>query len=226
MLRTCVRNNLKSDLNLFNHNLLQGSWQRCCEGLGAFRAPGGGALSQLLFERLLARYSEPSRQYHSLQHLQECVSHFEAAAGLAICPAEVEMALWFHDAIYELGRHDNEAASASWAETELVSAGVDRAAVDRVKALIMATLHTATPSGTDECLLIDIDLSILGAAEARFQEYEGQIRGEYSFVPEPLFSQKRKEILLSFLNRPRIYSTEYFFQKLETVARNNLSQVV
>jgi predicted metal-dependent HD superfamily phosphohydrolase len=219
-------NNLKPDLDAIHHTLLQRSWQRCCEGLGAFFAPGGGALAQKLFERLIARYAEPSRHYHSLQHLVECISHFEAAEGLAAHPGEVEMALWFHDAIYELGRHDNELVSASWAVAELLSAGVEPRAVERIRALIMATLHSASPTGTDECLLVDIDLSILGAAEPRFQEYERQIRAEYAFVPEALFNQKRKEILQSFLNRARIYSTEYFFQRLEPVARSNLSKVV
>jgi predicted metal-dependent HD superfamily phosphohydrolase len=205
---------------------LRRSWARCCEGLGAFKTNDGQLEEQQVFERLWTRYSEPSRQYHSVQHLLECIAHFEEVAALAMHPAEVEMALWFHDAIYELGRHDNEAASAIWAETELRSAGVDPGAIERIRALIMATLHSASPSGTDECLLVDIDLSILGANEERFQEYERQIREEYAFVPEPLFSQKRKEILRGFLDRPRIYTTEYFFKRLEPVARSNLSKVV
>lgn len=205
---------------------LRRSWARCCEGLGAFKTNDGQLEEQQVFERLWTRYSEPSRKYHSVQHLLECIAHFEEVAALAIHPAEVEMALWFHDAIYELGRHDNEAASAMWAEAELHSASVDPGAIERIKALVMATLHSASPSGTDECLLVDIDLSILGANEKRFQEYERQIREEYAFVPEPLFSQKRKEILRGFLGRSRIYTTEYFFQRLEPIARSNLSKVV
>jgi len=74
----------------------------------------------------------------------------------------------------------------------------------------------------DAPLLVDIDLSILGQAEARFQEYEAQIRREYEWVPEPAFALKRAEILERFLARERIYSTEPFFSKYEKQARANL----
>jgi predicted metal-dependent HD superfamily phosphohydrolase len=214
------------DAGSIRQALLQRSWARCCEGLGAFRATGGQARRQEVFEKLCTRYSEPTRKYHSMQHLRECITHFEDSSTLARQPAEVEMALWFHDAIYELGARDNEAASARWAEAELLQAGVAREAIDRVLAMIMATLHSATPSDADERLLVDIDLSILGANEARFQEYENQIREEYAFVPEPLFRQKRGEILRSFLERPRIYNTPFYFEKLERIARSNLGRVI
>ena len=67
-----------------------------------------------------------------------------------------------------------------------------------------------------------MDLAILGADEKRFVEYEQQIRKEYSFVPDTIFQTKRTEILQGFLNRPRIYGTAYFFDRLESRARCNL----
>ncbi len=71
---------------------------------------------------------------------------------------------------------DNEAASADWAARALRAAGADDALVGRVHALVMATRHDQAPATPDEQLLVDIDLSILGAAPARFVEYERQIR--------------------------------------------------
>ena len=65
-------------------------------------------------ERLLARYAEPHRRYHSQQHLHECLVHLRPALHLTEHPGEVEIALWFHDAIYELKAQDNEAQSAQW----------------------------------------------------------------------------------------------------------------
>jgi predicted metal-dependent HD superfamily phosphohydrolase len=73
-------------------------------------------------------------------------------------------------------------------------------------------------------LLVDIDLAILGASEPRFAEYERQVRDEYAFVPEPLFYEKRRAILQSFLARPRIYSTRHFTNLLERRARMNLAR--
>lgn len=73
-----------------------------------------------------------------------------------------------------------------------------------------------------EQVLVDIDLSILGASEERFAEYEQQIRSEYSFVPGWLFRRKRRSILKSFLGRNHIYSTPHFHSLLEIKARQNL----
>jgi predicted metal-dependent HD superfamily phosphohydrolase len=72
-----------------------------------------------------------------------------------------------------------------------------------VHALVMATGHDAVPQGRDQEVLVDIDLSILGATPARFDEYEQQVRAEYAWVPEFLFRRKRRAILGQFLARPR-----------------------
>ncbi|WP_454827858.1 HD domain-containing protein [Pseudoxanthomonas wuyuanensis] len=201
-------------------NDLLPSWQRAWTGMGA--AGDGDAL----YASLLVRYREPQRHYHTLQHLGECLASFDEVRALAQHPHEVELALWFHDAIYEVRRSDNEARSADWAQQVLLQAGVDADAADRVHALIMATLHTAVPVLDDERLLVDIDLSILGAPEDRFTEYERQIRQEYAFVPKWLFRRKRRAILQGFLGRQAIYSTVHFREKLEARARANLQRAI
>ena len=96
----------------------------------------------------------------------------------------------------------------------------------RVAELVLATKHTSLPASQDEQLLVDIDLSILGAGEHRFAEYEVQIRDEYSIVAEPIFRQKRRAILQSFLDRPFIYSTAHFRSALEARARFNISNAI
>ena len=145
---------------------------------------------------------------------------------LAERPAEVELALWFHDAIYDVRRSDNEEKSAEWARAELAGHGASAQPAAYVHALVMITRHSALPRTQDEKVLVDIDLSILGADEARFAEYERQIRAEYSFVPEWLFKRKRRAILQSFLDRASIYSTDHFVATLEQKARANLRRAV
>nr|WP_315464753.1 N-methyl-D-aspartate receptor NMDAR2C subunit [uncultured Rhodoferax sp.] len=179
-----------------------------------------------LCDALLAAYAEPQRHYHSTQHLAECLHGFEAVRHLAQRPAEVALALWFHDAVYDVQRHDNEARSAAWARQALSTAGVQAEVAARVFDLVMATCHTSAPATGDAQLLVDIDLSILGADAQRFAQYEQQIRKEYAFVPEDLFRTKRKEVLQSFANRPRIYSTDNFHALLEARARANLAEAV
>lgn len=179
-----------------------------------------------LLARLLSRYAEPHRHYHATQHLAECLSHTERIQALAERPTEVLAALWFHDAIYDTQRHDNEALSADWAHQALLEAGAEAAMADRVHQLVMATQHRAEPVTPDEQVLVDVDLSILGATPGRFTQYEAQIKAEYAWVPEAIFSQKRREVLSSFLARPRLYATDVFEALYEARARENLRQAL
>ena len=199
---------------------LRASWHRCWTPLAA---AGHGASVR---DDLIHRHAEPHRRYHTLQHLRECIAWCERTVHLALRPAEVELALWFHDAVYALRGGDNEQQSAALAESSLLTAGASAEARQRIAHLVLATRHTALPTSPDEQLLVDIDLSILGAPEARFAEYEAQIRDEYAFVPRLIFKQKRRKILRSFLARERIYSTPFFFEALEGRARQNLARAV
>lgn len=200
--------------------LFQSSWSRAWHGL---RAQGDGLA---LRNAVLAAYAEPHRRYHTAQHLEECLSLFESVRDAPDRPAEVEMALWFHDAVYELQGGENEARSAAWVREELLKAGVALGTAATVHDLVLVTRHTAAPRTRDECVLVDIDLAILGASEPRFVEYERQIREEYAQVPERLFRLKRQEILQSFLDRSKIYSTPSLHQQLEARARTNLTHAV
>ena len=196
--------------------LLQTSWHRAWRDLGAHDN------DEALRVDLLAHYAEPHRKYHSLQHLNEVLDLFNSVRHLARHPAEVEAALWFHDAIYEVKAQDNEERSAQWARAAALAAGIQQQSADRLYTLVMATRHTSAPAEPDEQLLVDIDLSILGADRERFDQYEQQIRDEYAFVPLELFKQKRRAILQTFLARPRIFNTAHLAQRFEEMARANL----
>jgi predicted metal-dependent HD superfamily phosphohydrolase len=123
----------------------------------------------------------PHRHYHTVRHLEECFAQFDLLKEEATRPEEVELALWFHDAIYDPRRSDNEARSAQWAFESLQ--GVSPGTAENVRALVMATRHDALPESNDAQILVDVDLSILGASEERFDEYEAQARAEYAWVP-------------------------------------------
>jgi predicted metal-dependent HD superfamily phosphohydrolase len=123
---------------------------------------------------------------------------------------EVEIALWFHDAVYDPHQHDNEVLSARWAVQIAQEIGVSTEVCERMRSLILATQHDTIPQTPDAQILVDIDLAILGASEARFDLYEKQVRQEYHWVPEEQFCKARRQILDRFLARPFIYSTIYF----------------
>lgn len=196
--------------------LFEASWDRIWPALGA-RGHG-----HAVRDAVLQRYAEAHRRYHTLQHLAECLTLLADVRDAADRPDEVEMALWFHDAVYALKASDNEARSADWARDALQAAEVPALVADRVHALVLATQHKALPSGRDAQVLVDVDLSILAAPPARFAEYERQIREEYAHVPGFLFRLKRRAILQSFLDRPALFSTPGLHQRLEARARANL----
>jgi len=199
---------------------LQANWN------AAWRAVGIARADDALRIELQHSYSEPQRHYHTLQHLGECLEWFEREKELAERPGEVALALWFHDAIYDVHAHDNEARSADWARSAMLEHGATKEAAERVHALIMATRHDAVPQGRDAELLIDIDLSILGAERARFDEYERQVHAEYAFVPDEIRLPRRRAILQRFLAREAIYTTPRMHALLEAQARANLARSI
>jgi predicted metal-dependent HD superfamily phosphohydrolase len=175
-----------------------------------------------VFQELVSLYSQPHRHYHNLRHIAECLAEFDSARHLAGQPTAVELAIWFHDAIYDTHAPDNEERSAALARQCLADAAVNAKSRESVTTLILATKTHNASMHPDAGLLVDVDLSILGQPEPRFLEYEAQIRREYEWVPESMFVAKRAEILERFLARERLYATDRFFSRYEHTARANL----
>lgn len=194
-------------------------WQETWVLVGA-PLPAGG------FEELRKRYGEPHRAYHNLEHVLACLEAAASVRSELRSPATVELALWYHDAIYDPRRSDNEEESARFAAEQLHST-LAPDALASVRGLILATKHAGAPIGGDDArYVVDVDLAILGAAPEAFDAYEDAIRHEYRWVPAPIFRRKRREVLTGFLERPRIYSTEHFRELLEAAARLNLSRSI
>jgi len=177
-------------------------------------------------DRVLASYAAPGRHYHTQQHLAECLAWFDQVAHLAVHSGEVAIALWFHDAVYVPQARDNEVRSAAWAADALRAAGASDAVIARVHAHVMATAHHGASGDGDTSLVVDIDLAILGAAPARFAQYEQQIRAEYAAVPDAVYQVKRREVLAGFLARPALYATPALHARLDIQARSNLERAI
>lgn len=177
-----------------------------------------------VYNDLVARYSEPHRAYHTLQHIGHCLDELEQARHLAVNSDAVELALWYHDVIYDTKANDNEERSAVLAAEMVRGALLPDNLSQLVANLITATKHLAIPTDPDVQLLVDIDLSILGQTEDRFDEYERQVRKEYEWVSEDAFVVGRSAILKSFLGRPNIYATQFFRNKYEAQARRNIAR--
>ncbi|MEM1205148.1 MAG: N-methyl-D-aspartate receptor NMDAR2C subunit [Acidobacteriota bacterium] len=190
---------------------------------GILSAFGLGDGDGRLYLELVERHAEPHRQYHDLRHVDDCLGHLDDLPVEGTDPATIEVAIWFHDAVYDPYGKDNEGASAELARRSLGQLGADGDRIERVVHLILATRHDAVPDDLDAQRMVDIDLAILGSDRRRFEAYEGEIRGEYRKVPGFLFRRKRKQILRGFLERESLYLTAPFVERFEETARSNLA---
>ena len=179
-----------------------------------------------VFDVLVAAYSAPDRHYHTLEHLAEMFRVASRLLSITDDPSAVQLAVWFHDAVYDPRAADNEARSAELVGTLLGPLGVPRAELERVARLVHATAHLADdrpPADRETAILLDADLAILGAAPERYARYAGAIRSEYAWVPEPEYRAARAQVLDRFLARPRLFWTELAYQEGEQQARANMT---
>lgn len=154
------------------------------------------------YNALLEAYGQPQRHYHSARHIGPCLTELDLARDQAAEPAEIEMALGFHDAVYDTHSSSNETLSARWAHRFLEAQGLLLARIERIVAHLLATCHSGTPADPDSPLTGNAGLAILGATPENYRPFESQIGQEYGWVPEEVFRAKRAEILESFLKRP------------------------
>jgi predicted metal-dependent HD superfamily phosphohydrolase len=178
-----------------------------------------------IFFELAESYEASTRHYHSDRHVSECLKHFSNYRDQAEKPAEIEIAIWFHDAIYDTTKSDNEEQSADWAKRYLTQKAVNPLAVDRIEKMIIAT-KTHQSESEDSALMVDIDLGILGASADVFEEYDAAIRREFHWVPTVQYCIGRSQVLSSFLKREAIYQTPAMFDLYEVQARENLSRKI
>lgn len=171
---------------------------------------------------LITFYNSPERYYHNFNHVLSCLAYFEKIKPLSRNPDAIELALIFHDVVYDSHKHDNEAASAQFASVSLARLGVSKDVIRQVEELIMATCHNVAPVNRNSALIMDIDLSILWQAPPVFDDYEAAIRKEYAWVSEEAYRVGRSQVLHGFIQRSRIYYTDYFRKLYEGAARENI----
>lgn len=193
--------------------------------MAALGSVGAVADGTRVFHALIARYCEPQRHYHTLEHVDACLAWLDWFAGSATRRGEVELALWFHDAVYEPGSSDNERASAALACRELTAMGVPTASIERIVEAILATAAHEAPVG-DAALVVDIDLGILGSSPRAFERFEQQIRREHIHVAEGAYRRGRCAVLQGFLSREHIFTTPAIAALLESPARTNLERAI
>lgn len=174
-------------------------------------------------EDLLARWSEPHRHYHNLDHLTAVLGVIELHVDSVPNPMAVRLAAWFHDAVYNPRRLDNEEASALLAEETLPKLNVSSATVAEVARLVRLTAsHDPLPGDRNAELLIDADLAILASDRETYRAYTQAVRREYAHASDAAFAAARAEVLRNLLGLPRLFHIPALRDTWEDAARCNL----
>lgn len=178
------------------------------------------------YHKLIKYYSESHRFYHTAEHIEDMLMLFDKYIHLIQHKKEVELAIWFHDAVYDIHSKSNELDSAVLADNFLLKHGVAKELIPRIHQLICSTRHDSKLTDNDQKILTDIDLSILGTEKDAFERYEQNIRKEYADIDQQTYMLGRLGILRMFNNREFIYQTKEFRKSYEDKARKNLNRSI
>ena len=175
-----------------------------------------------MLDALVGRWSEPHRAYHSLSHLNAALGHVHEFDLDHNDTTVVEWALWFHDAIYDATATDNEELSAVLVEEQLDHHLPDAMVLEIARLVRLTAGHIVEPADRIGGVMIDIDLSILGAPADVYDAYTVGVRHEYSHRTDDEFREGRGTFLEAMIARDQIFNTPTGIQLWEIRARTNL----
>lgn len=197
-------------------------WGAALDAAGAHSGDRFGA-----FADLVARHGEPGRHHHDFDHASDVVDVVLGLHSPGDDWAVAVLAAWYHDAVYDptAARGANEGASAVLAFEVLSALGVTLTALGSITRLVCLTA-SHSPRATDRAgsILCDADLSVLGADDERYDRYVDEVRTEYAHVSDDAWSEGRRAVLRTFLDRPQIFHTLAGRERWEAPARANISR--
>lgn len=177
------------------------------------------------YENLVKHYNSKGRFYHNLNHIEALLKLSDEYKYLLSSKKTIDFTIWYHDAIYDASKNNNEEKSAELARKDLTDLGLDATLIENCFNLIVATKTHQLSEETntfDAQFLLDIDLSILAVDRDEYMEYTRHIRKEYQMYPNFLYKKGRKKVLNHFLEMEHIYKTELFRNLWENKAKGNL----
>jgi predicted metal-dependent HD superfamily phosphohydrolase len=187
------------------------------------RLAGDSGTSRTEWAALVGAWSEPHRRYHDLAHLAAVLGIVGELAGSAADPAAVRLAAWYHDAVYDPRRDDNEERSAARARAGLRGL-VEERRIDEVERLVLLTAgHDPQPGDADGAVLCDADLAVLASPPEAYAAYASAVREEYGHLPDAVFAAGRAAVLEQLLALPALYRLPAVAERWTAPARANLA---
>ena len=204
-----------------DRNRFEALLNRCCtDGRGS-------ADAGRIFDEISRRYGEPHRRYHTPRHIRHCLEQFDLAADLLDDRDAVELALWFHDVVWEAqaAPASNEQRSADLF-VERLGGALDERFRDTVYRLVMVTVYPSEPATSDEGYMTDIDLSSFGLPWEEFRRDSQAVRDELPHLTDEEFFPKQHGFLRMLLGRERFFVTDFFAGRYERTARDNIERLL
>jgi predicted metal-dependent HD superfamily phosphohydrolase len=203
-------------------DLLRGRWEALFCGYDADKGD-----VEDLYHQLVRLYSAGGRPYHNLSHIRSLLDLSDTFRDRIRNYQAHSFAVWFHDAIYDTRKKDNEERSAKFAVKSLGRFKIPVDTLALACEMIVATREHQNKGGSEDLdLFLDLDLSILGSEEEVYRSYAQAIRKEYWWAPASLYNEGRKKVLVSFLERESIYLTREMVNRLEEQARRNIRREI
>jgi len=192
-------------------------WRRC---VASPPSPAGGEVYADLFKRL----GEPGRKFHNIGHIDDCLGRLDEVKAHLDDPDAVELALWFHDAVYVPGDPTNERRSAELFLSH--AAGAPGPFRRRVTALVLTTRRNRTPRDNDCRFIDDIDLAGFGSPWDEFMHNGDLLRREFASQSDADYYRGLASFLASLRRRPRFFRTDWFAKRYETQAQRNIVRLL
>lgn len=184
------------------------------------------SLKNKLWTEIEKNYSSKKRYYHTLQHLDNLLSQLTDVKSEIQNWETILFTLFYHDIIYNSIKSDNEEKSAELAEKRMKQISVPNDKIELCKKQILATKSHIKSTESDTNYFTDADLSVLGQNWETYLLYYKNVRKEYSIYPILVYNSGRKKVLNHFLSMDRIFKTDFFYNKFEKQAKQNLKQEI
>jgi len=175
-----------------------------------------------IFSQLATMYGEEWRSYHNIGHISDCLGYFDDCCDQASNPDAMEMAIWFHDCIYEIGARNNEARSRDWF-MEQTRGILDDKFRNRVSELIMDTCHRHQPDTEDGKLIADIDLTSFSLPWDQYIADGKNVQKELGNDKPGSDPSKKIGFLANLSKRDTVYFSPYYLENFEKSAQDNIS---
>ncbi|XP_059615003.1 uncharacterized protein LOC132260715 [Phlebotomus argentipes] len=174
--------------------------------------------------KILRNYSQDERAYHNQNDM---FAHKEKYLREGKASDSVILAAIFQYYSFDPKRDSHTENCQAFREF-LAEASLAEAPLGKYVRKLLGENIAEDLEGFDEDaqFLQDLDLAILGGSPEEYKNYTELLQKEYKHLNTDSYKSTRLKILKTFLTIPRIYSTNFFRERLEESARRNIKKEI